>query len=193
MTMSDLKLALAKIQQSLNAPKGQWNDYSNYHYRSAEDILEGLKKVLENCVVTVSDDIVAVGNRIYVKATATISLGSESESVTAFAREAEKQKGMTDAQLTGTTSSYARKYALNGLFLIDDNKDDDSNENNMNKAKSKTNSAPSNPEMDLINEAIKNNDINFVKMNWTTTINKNWSSLNKQQTDALNNIFNGAN
>jgi hypothetical protein len=189
--MSDLKLALAKIQQSLNAPKGQWNDYSSYHYRSAEDILEGLKKVLEDCVVTVSDDIVAVGNRIYVKATATISLGTESESVTAFAREAEKQKGMTDAQLTGTTSSYARKYALNGLFLIDDNKDDDSNENNANKAQ--TSSAPSNPDIDLINEAIKNNDINFVKMNWTTTINKNWSSLSNQQTDALNKIFNGAN
>jgi hypothetical protein len=193
--MSDLKLALSKIQQSLNAPKGQWNDYSSYHYRSAEDILEGLKKVLEDCVVTVSDDIVAVGNRIYVKATATISLGTESESVTAFAREAEKQKGMTDAQLTGTTSSYARKYALNGLFLIDDNKDDDSNEQSR-----KVDSAPvvinnkfgASPEIDLINEAIKNNDINFVKMNWTTTINKNWSSLTAQQTDALNKIFNGA-
>lgn len=123
--MSDLKLALSKIQQTLNAPKGQWNDYSKYHYRSCEDILEGLKKVLGECVVTISDDMVAVGNNIYVKSTATISLGTESESVTAFAREQESKKGMVGAQLTGSTSSYARKYALNGLFLIDDNKDSD--------------------------------------------------------------------
>lgn len=126
--MSDLKLALSKIQQSLNAPKNQYNKFGKYPYRSCEDILEGLKKVLGECVVTISDDIVAVGNRIYVKAVATISLGSESESVTAFAREEESQKGMAAAQLTGSTSSYARKYALNGLFLIDDNKDADSNE-----------------------------------------------------------------
>ena len=126
--MSDLKLALAKIQQSLNAPKNQYNKFGKYPYRSCEDILEGLKKVLGECVVTVSDEVIAVGNRIYVKATATISLGSESESVTAFAREDESQKGMASAQLTGSTSSYARKYSLNGLFLIDDNKDPDSNE-----------------------------------------------------------------
>ena len=91
---------------------------------------------------------------------------------------------MSPSQLTGSASSYARKYALGGLFLIDDNKDPDSGDSK---------AAPSNPEIDLINEAIKNNDIAFVKMNWTTTINKNWSSLNQQQTDALNKIFNGAN
>ena len=128
--MSDLKLALAKIQKDLNAPKNQYNKFGKYYYRSCEDILEGLKKVLGECVVTVSYDMVLVGSRIYVKATATISLGTESESVTAFAREEENKKGMDSAQLTGSTSSYAGKYALNGLFLIDDNKDPDSNESN---------------------------------------------------------------
>lgn len=183
--MSDLKLALSKIQQSLNAPKNQYNNFGKYAYRSCEDILEGLKKVLGECVLTVSDDMVLVGDRIYVKATATISLGTESESVTAFAREEEKKKGMDSAQLTGSTSSYARKYALNGLFLIDDNKDADSNER-----AAQVSNAPSNPDIDLINEAIKNNDIKFVKENWATLINKNWGSLNNQQTDSLNNLFN---
>lgn len=137
--MSDLKVALSKIQQELNAPKSQYNKFGKYAYRSCEDILEGLKRVLGECVVTVSDDIVSVGNRIYVKATATISLAGESESTTAFAREEENKKGMDSAQLTGSTSSYARKYALNGLFLIDDNKDADSNER-----AAQSNNAPNN-------------------------------------------------
>lgn len=183
--MSDLKLALAQIQKDLNAPKNQYNKFGKYHYRSCEDILEGLKKVLGECVVTVSDEMVEVGSRIYVKATATISLGAESESVTGYAREGENKKGFDDAQLTGSTSTYARKYALNGLFLIDDNKDADSNER-----ATQANNTPTNPDIDLINEAIKNNDANFVKTNWTTSINKNWGSLNNQQTESLNNLFN---
>ena len=130
--------------------------------------------------------MIAVGNRTYVKATATISLGAESESVTAFAREEENKKGMDSAQLTGSTSSYARKYALNGLFLIDDNKDADSNEQ-----KQQINNAPANPDIDLINEAITNNDHMFVFDNWKGSIAKAWNNLNEQQINALNNLIKG--
>lgn len=121
--------AVAKIQKELKAPKSQRNNFGNYNYRNQEDILEAVKPLLGDLVLTVSDEIVEVGGRIYVKATATISDGAGSKLVnTAFAREPEDQKGMSSAQITGSTSSYARKYALNGLFLIDDTKDPDTNE-----------------------------------------------------------------
>lgn len=120
---------LAKIQQSLNAPKGQFNKFGKYNYRNCEDILEALKPLLADCTVVISDDIQAIGDRVYVKATAVFSDGKESVMVTAFARESLTKKGMDDSQITGSTSSYARKYALNGLFLIDDNKDADSQDN----------------------------------------------------------------
>lgn len=121
-----LTAKLAEIQQRLNAPKGQFNSFGKYHYRSCEDILMAVKPLLGDLVLTVNDEMVLVGDRIYVKATATITDGKESVSTSAFAREAEAKKGMDDAQVTGSTSSYARKYALNGLLLIDDNKDADS-------------------------------------------------------------------
>lgn len=111
------------IQQTLNAPKGQYNKFGGYSYRSAEDILEAVKPLLRNVTLMVSDEIVLIGDRYYVKATATLSDGEDSISATAFAREEKEQKGMTAGQLTGATSSYARKYALNGLFCIDDAKD----------------------------------------------------------------------
>ena len=121
--------ALKNIQQSLKAPKGQRNSFGNYNYRSCEDILEAVKPLLRNngVVLTLSDEIVAVGERIYVKATATLSDGFNKESIstTAFAREEEVKKGMDSSQITGAASSYARKYALNGLFCIDDTKDSD--------------------------------------------------------------------
>lgn len=117
---------LSHIQKTLNAPKGQFNSFGKYHYRSCEDILMAVKPLLDDLVLTVNDEIVSVGDRIYVKATASITDGKESISTSAFAREAETKKGMDDAQVTGSTSSYARKYALNGLLLIDDNKDADS-------------------------------------------------------------------
>ena len=123
---------LSKIQATLVANKGQFNKFGNYNYRSCEDIMQSLKPHLleSGCTVTVSDEIVAVGHRIYVKATATFSDGENSISVSAFAREAENKKGMDDSQLTGATSSYARKYAMGGLFAIDDNKDADYLNNN---------------------------------------------------------------
>ena len=123
---------LVKIQKELKAPKNQRNTFGKYNYRSCEDILEAVKPLAnrENCVVTVSDEVVIVGDRIYVKATAMIKdAESDSLSTTAFAREPEQQKGMNEAQITGSASSYARKYALNGLFAIDDTKDADATNN----------------------------------------------------------------
>ena len=120
---------LNKIQKGLKAPKGQVNSYGGYKYRSCEDILEAVKPLLGGAILTISDDIIEVAGRVYVKATATIRHGDKHESVTAYAREAESKKGMDSAQLTGACSSYARKYALNGLFCIDDTKDADTMDN----------------------------------------------------------------
>ncbi|MCX9424200.1 ERF family protein [Escherichia coli] len=122
---SELSRKLWLIQQQLNAPKNQYNKFGGYSYRSCEDILEGVKPLLDGLTLTLDDEIVLIGNRYYVKATAKISDGEDEIAVTAYAREEEQQKGMVSAQLTGATSSYARKYALNGLFCIDDAKDPD--------------------------------------------------------------------
>ncbi|HBE7435280.1 TPA: ERF family protein [Escherichia coli] len=122
---SELSRKLWLIQQQLNAPKNQYNKFGGYSYRSCEDILEGVKPLLDGLTLTLDDEIVLIGNRYYVKATATLSDGEDAIAVTAYAREEEQQKGMVSAQLTGATSSYARKYALNGLFCIDDAKDPD--------------------------------------------------------------------
>lgn len=119
---------LIAIQSELKAPKSQFNKYGGYKYRKAEDILEAVKPLLnkQKCTLTITDDIVMVGNRIYVKATATIkNEKGEFETTTGWAREEETKKGMDGSQITGASSSYARKYALNGLFAIDDNADSD--------------------------------------------------------------------
>lgn len=119
---------LITIQSKLKAPKSQFNRFGNYKYRKAEDILEAVKPLLseQGCTLIITDDIVMVGNRIYVKATATIKNGKgDTETTTGFAREEETKKGMDGSQITGAASSYARKYALNGLFAIDDNQDSD--------------------------------------------------------------------
>jgi ERF superfamily len=123
-------MKLNDIQQKLKAPKSQYNSFGKYHYRNAEDILEAVKPLLGAAILTLSDEIVSVGDRYYIKTTASFDNqdGKEPVSVTAFAREAFDRKGMDDSQITGAASSYARKYALNGLFLIDDTKDADSNE-----------------------------------------------------------------
>jgi len=120
-------MKLNLIQSELKAPKNQRNTFGNYNYRSAEDILEAVKPLLKkyDCLMTISDTIVEVGGRVYVKATATFLDGDNTKEVCAFAREEEAKKGMDAAQITGSASSYARKYALNGLFLIDDTKDPD--------------------------------------------------------------------
>ena len=120
---------LLNVQAKLKAPKGQFNNFGKYHYRSCEDILEAVKPLLkaEGLALTINDSMQLVGDRVYVKATAMIYDGENDICVSAFAREAATKKGMDDAQITGAASSYARKYALNGMFLIDDTKDADTN------------------------------------------------------------------
>jgi hypothetical protein len=119
---------LMAIQSELKAPKSQFNKFGGYKYRKAEDILEAVKPLLakQKCTLIITDDVVLIGNRIYVKATATIkNENGECETTTGWAREEESKKGMDGSQITGASSSYARKYALNGLFAIDDNADSD--------------------------------------------------------------------
>ena len=137
---------LNTIQTKLNAPKDLRNTFGGYNYRSCESILEALKPLLAEteCTLTLVDEIVFIGDRFYVKATATLkNANGETESAVAYAREEESKKGMDASQLTGATSSYARKYALSGLFAIDDNKDADATNKGDNKANTKTETTPS--------------------------------------------------
>lgn len=120
---------LAAIQRELKAPKGQFNAFGKYKYRSCEDILEAVKPLLGTATLTLSDTLEMIGDRYYIKAMATLTEGDQAVDVTAYAREAADRKGMDESQITGGTSSYARKYALNGLFLIDDCKDADTQDN----------------------------------------------------------------
>lgn len=123
---------LMKVQAELKAPKGQYNSFGKYKYRSCEDILEAVKPLnaKHGVVLTVGDEVVEISNRFYVKATATLVDVESGEKVTntALAREDDAKKGMDGSQITGTASSYARKYCLNGLYCIDDTKDADTDE-----------------------------------------------------------------
>ena len=125
--MKELIKKLYQIQGELKAPKNQVNNFGGYKYRSCEDILEAVKPLLtkHELALTISDEIVEVGGRVYVKATASITDGEHTVNNSAYAREAESKKGMDESQITGSSSSYARKYALNGLLCIDDTKDAD--------------------------------------------------------------------
>lgn len=124
--------ALMAVQAELKAPKGQYNNFGKYKYRSCEDIVEAVKPLLKEngLFLTMSDEIVLIGDRYYVRATVSVTdiVTGESVQASALAREAAQKKGMDESQVTGTASSYARKYALNGLFAIDDNRDADTNE-----------------------------------------------------------------
>ncbi|HCR1140777.1 TPA: ERF family protein [Klebsiella aerogenes] len=137
--MAELIKKIIAIQESLNAPKGQYNSFGKYHYRSCEDIMAALKPLLsrEGVLQYITDDVVMIGERFYVKATVTVTDGVDSISNSAFAREEETKKGSDGAQITGAASSYARKYALNGMYNIDDAKDADTDEH-----KHQQNSAP---------------------------------------------------
>lgn len=137
-------MGLCEIRNSLKAPKGQYNNFGKYAYRSCEDILEAVKPLLGECTLLLTDEIVMLGTRYYVKATARFVEGDKAIEVYAYAREEDTKKGMDASQITGSASSYARKYALNGLFLIDDNKDADSEKPKEDKPKSapKANAAP---------------------------------------------------
>ena len=131
MNIKSLKECLNYIQVNLNAPKNLHNSFGNYSYRNLEGIFEGLKPLLKEtgCIVTISDSIEMLGDRYYIKATTTITKGEESISCDGWARESEIKKGMDLSQITGSTSSYARKYAMNGLFAIDDVQDADTMDN----------------------------------------------------------------
>ncbi len=125
----NIRQKLQWIQSALKAPKGQTNKFGGYNYRSAEDILNAVKPLMNiwDCSLVINDEIVEVAGRVYVKSNASLANSDTEEVITAqsFAREAEAKKGMDEAQITGSASSYARKYALNALFAIDDTKDPD--------------------------------------------------------------------
>ncbi len=166
--MSELNLAqkIIKVQKELKAPKGQYNSFGKYNYRSAEDILEALKPLNaeQGLLLTLTDEPVLVGDWHYIKATASITDGNGTHSVTAYARESENKKGMDHSQVTGTASSYARKYALNGLYLIDDTKDADTDEyqNQNNQAQQPSQNVQhgnkaSDKQLDFVKKLIKEN------------------------------------
>jgi len=142
-------MKLLEIQTELNAPKSQFNKFAGYNYRSCEDILSAVKPLLKkhSCTLWLDDEMVQVGNRIYVKATATFIDGDLKTISHGWAREEEVKKGMDSSQITGAASSYARKYALNALFLIDDNKDSDAT-NDHNKAEPTPHSEPAKPHVE---------------------------------------------
>ena len=130
MTSKELAEKLLNIQNEIKVPKSSYNIFGKYNYRNVEAIQEAAKPLCKKygVVITVQDELIPVGDRFYVKATATISDGANEIKTTAFAREPDAQKGMSEAQITGSSSSYARKYALGGLLLLDDLKDDDVDE-----------------------------------------------------------------
>ena len=135
---------LNNVIAELKVAKNQFNNFGGYKYRSCEDILEAVKPLLikNQLTMTISDDIIEVGGRVYVKATVTVWADKESRQVTAYAREAESRKGMDESQITGSASSYARKYALNGMFLIDDTKDADAKEEKEDREEKKSQYTP---------------------------------------------------
>ena len=188
--------ALSQVQANLNAPKGQINKFGGYYYRSCEDILQAVKPLLGDAIILVSDEIKLIGDRYYVEATAKFVLGGEVIENKAYAREPVVKKGMDDAQITGATSSYARKYALNGLLLIDDNKDADTQDNRDNcsvtnaqphpnskeaqEAKQKAKEA--HPIASAIAEHIANKEADFAL--------EAWSELNEQEATEVWKLFN---
>ena len=155
--MESLIKALAEIQSEVKVNKELKNNFGNYNYRNVEMILAEVKPLLakHNLILTLKDEIVSVGSRFYVKAIATITNGTHSVETTAYAREDEAKKGMDLSQLTGSCSSYARKYALGGLLLLDDNKDIDSLDNTQNHAKP-TQRVVSKPSEDALLQKAKN-------------------------------------
>ena len=163
----NLHESLAQIQGSLKAPKNQFNSFGKYNYRNQEDILEAVKPLLKGLVLNISDEIILIGERYYVKATATLSNGTDKISSSAFARESESKTGMDASQLTGSTSSYARKYALNGLFAIDDAKDADTMDNTTPATPAKTeNKSFSTANCSKCNAGITANEAAYSKKNF---------------------------
>lgn len=181
---------LSKIQEELKVPKNQFNKFGGFSYRSCEDILEKAKPICRayKTVLTLEDDVVAVGDGIFVKATATLAdLEGESKiSVKAFARHANEKKGMDDSQMTGTASSYARKYALNGLFNLDDTKDADTDE--YQKQSKSGNSTRLN--FDDIRESLDMIDDNESLDKYGEELKKKHPNMTAKQATAISQMFN---
>ena len=199
---------LSAIQQELIAPKNQFNKFGNYSYRSCEDILEGLKPCLKkvNAAVKISDEIIQIGDRYYIKATANLIDCESGESIsnTALAREEDSKKGMDSSQLTGSTSSYARKYALNGLFCIDDVKDADSRDNSARDTKQNKDIATSEADriakvnevmfalkekdidVEIVKRLYKVDDLRTLDMKKCDNIMKHLDDIKKKQEESKN-------
>ena len=185
--------SMATIQSSLKAPKGQTNKFGGYKYRSCEDILESVKPHLkkQGLVLTITDDIIEVGGRVYVQAPATVHNDEgHSVSTTGFAREEENKKGMDASQITGSASSYARKYALNGLFCIDDTKDSDATNSHGRSAPAKkapakkaTASGLSDEEMEQLESYIRNSKNSLAA--FQAVDEKHGKRMTAKQNDAL--------
>lgn len=192
----ELKQKLLSIQTELKAPKNQFNSFGNYNYRSCEDILEAVKPLCKkgNVLLTLSDTIKHVGERYYVEATATLYDVETDDciSVSAYAREEETKKGMDSSQITGAASSYARKYALNGLFNIDDTKDSDSTNEGEGKHKTspKPKAEPKNDYQSQLKELMDNSNGKITGTMIAETIEKKFgkrkaNELNETQFSAL--------
>ena len=199
---------LSIIQSKLKAPKNQYNSFGKYNYRSCEDILEGLKPLLleYKATVTLSDEIKQIGDRYYIKATANLIDCESGESIsnTALAREEDSKKGMDSSQLTGSTSSYARKYALNGLFCIDDVKDADSRDNSARDTKQNKDIATSEADriakvnevmsalkekdidVEIVKRLYKVDDLRTLDMKKCDNIMKHLDDIKKKQEESKN-------
>lgn len=188
--MSELNKRINAIQNELKAPKNQYNSFGKYKYRSAEDILEGLKPLLQKYEVTqtISDEVKLIGDRYYLIATVTVEHLDEKKQVQGLARESLTKKGMDDSQITGTASSYARKYALNGLWAIDDTKDADTSEyhSQANKSQNQPNKAVTISEEER--KELMNNAIALHKQVAKTAIEDLLKSLNIQSTKEIKKV-----
>lgn len=190
-----ISLTLMEIQKELKAPKGQFNKFGNYKYRSCEDIIEAVKPLAakHKCSVIISDDIVEVGGRVYVKATASLVSDSDRVETTGFAREAETRKGMDDSQITGSASSYARKYALNGLFAIDDTKDADATNEHNDNPTIKIDQKVKKAVFDQSLSCLENGDDSGLKQIWVEFDADEkavlWSMFNSQQRAAMKELM----
>lgn len=170
----ELEEKLMNIQSELKAPKNQRNDFGKYNYRSCEDILEAVKPLLAKykTTMTINDEIIMVGERIYVKATAKICDVESGRSIgnSAYAREEDTKKGMDGSQITGASSSYARKYALNGLFLIDDTKDSDATNDTVREEKKKKITAEQKKEIkELFDDKLMTTMLDYIKTKFKAT------------------------
>lgn len=188
---------LIEVQEELKAPKGQYNSFGKYHFRSTEDIVEALKPLLirRGLLLLMYDEIELVGSRIYVVSTADLTDGATNIKVSARARESETKKGMDDSQITGTASSYARKYALNGMFLIDDSKDADTPEYSGQMNNQQQSKQPKQPEITLdavktaLNDLVKKTNGDYTKISAYLLKQvgaDNFNALSSQQLFAAN-------